>query len=217
MLTTTRPFSCLTLTRPLFDDDIAVAATDPRQDYGIDPAEAASLPRAVPKRMREFAAGRAAARQAMSDLGADAAPILQGKDRAPIWPAGLTGSISHCKTACVAVTGRVRALGVDIEDALPLPKDAVPVVCSENERAWLALRDPIMSRVIFSAKEAAYKAQYDISRALFGFETFEMTVDGDRFTVTYQQDVAPFQTGDQLHGRFAVDRDHIVTAMTLRG
>ncbi len=208
--------SCLRLARTLFAPDIAIAASDPRVLHDMLPDEAASLLASVPKRQREFSAGRSAARQAMTDLGHPALPVLQGADRAPVWPGGLTGSISHSKTACLGVVGSVRALGVDIEEAEPLEANLIPIICTPREQDWLAGQDPVMLRLIFSAKECAYKAQYTISRTLFGFDTLELTIDGFGFTACFLRDIAPFQTGDTLTGRFAMDRDHIITAMTLR-
>lgn len=208
--------SCLRLARTLFAPDIGIAASDPRILHDVWPDEADSLSASVAKRRREFSAGRSAVRQAMTDLGYATLPVLQGADRAPIWPDSLTGSISHCKTACLGVVGSVRALGVDIEEAKPLEANLIPIICTPRERDWVAGQDPLMLRLVFSAKECAYKAQYTISRTLFGFDTLELTIDGSSFTACFLRDVAPFQTGDTLTGRYAMDRDHIITAMTLR-
>lgn len=209
--------ACLRLARPLFASDIGMAAADPGVLHDVLPEEIASLPQAVPKRQREFSAGRSAAHQAMADLGFSRLPICHGADRAPVWPKGATGSISHSTSACLAVFGSVRALGIDIEDSEPLEADLIPIICTAREQSWLSGRTALMPRLIFSAKECAYKAQYTISKALFGFQTLDVAIDETGgFTARFLRDVAPFQAGDILTGRYALNHDHIVTAMTLR-
>ena len=46
-------------------------------------------------RKLEFNMGRAYARSALSKLGVHDADLPMGGDRAPVWPEGLTGSITH--------------------------------------------------------------------------------------------------------------------------
>ena len=109
----------LALVQPLVGPDVALAITDPQ---GTPPPpfadELACLsPSAVNKRQREFAAGRAAAHTAMANLGVPPQAILNGDDRAPIWPEGLTGSITHTRGCAIAIVARnsdVRALGIDV-------------------------------------------------------------------------------------------------------
>src|SRR5438874_13378259 len=58
--------------------------------------EAAAVASAVPSRQREFATGRACARQALAALGVAPVPLDRGAGGAPAWPAGGVGSITHC-------------------------------------------------------------------------------------------------------------------------
>lgn len=216
----------LALARPLLPPSIALAATDPRSTrHRPLPEEAEGLTRFAPKRAREFAAGRAAAHRAMRQLGEPARPVRSGDDRAPIWPDGLTGSISHCSTACIAAVARkdeVRSIGVDVEEDKPLWPEVIPTVCTITERAWLATLPEEdagrMARLIFSAKECAYKCQYPLSHALFGFEMFEITLDLDtgQFEATFTADAPPFRRGEYLCGRFSIGHGLIVTAMTVQ-
>lgn len=208
--------ACLHLARPLFASDIAIAAANPRVSHDIWPEEAASLPKSVTKRSHEFSAGRDAARRAMAAFGHRPEPVPHRPDRAPIWPKGITGSISHSATACLAVVGDVRALGVDIEEAAPLDPTLFPMICTPTEREWLADQPKIMSKLIFSAKECAYKAQYTLSRTLFDFQTLELQIGDGEFSARFLRDVAPFCAGACLTGVFALDDAHIVTAMTVR-
>ena len=204
---------------------VAVSVTDPRApDAVLWPAEAVAIARATPARKAEFAAGRAAARSAMQALGHPPQAVLSGADRAPIWPDGLTGSISHTGDTCIAAMAEVsalRSIGVDIEEDSALEADLIPHVCTLAERAWLATqpeadRGPL-AKLIFSAKECAYKCQYVVTRTLIDFAALEITPDLDtgQFEATFTCDVAPITSGTRLHGRFALLPGLIVTAMGL--
>ena len=65
----------------------------------ISEREAASIVDAVPKRRREFATARALAREGLERFfGLHDFNLLNDKDRAPIWPQGIAGSLSHSST-----------------------------------------------------------------------------------------------------------------------
>lgn len=216
----------LDLARPLLGADVALAGSDP---LAAPPApfamEAAGLsPRAVAKRQNEFAAGRAAAHQAMRNLGLAPAPVPVGDDRAPVWPAGLTGSISHtrsCAMAVLAQADRVQALGLDVEEDLPLEDKLLPAICTAREQAWLSRQDEPgrMAKVIFSAKEAAYKCQYTLSRAYYGFDGMEVEFDlaAGAYRAIFTAPRPPFAKGEAIEGRFAVGEGLIITTADLRG
>ena len=59
---------------------------------------------AAPKRQREFLAGRHCAAHALRTAGLPETVGLQ--DRAPIWPKGAVGSISHSDARVVAVVSK---------------------------------------------------------------------------------------------------------------
>lgn len=174
--------------RQMLGPHAGIGVTDPAQDTALWDEEAAAVARAIPKRRTEFAAGRCAARAAMAEIGFAPTAILQGGDRAPIWPAGLAGSIAHCDTCCVSVVAlqeHYAALGVDVEPATPLADDLIAVICTPAERAWLAGEtDPgLAAKMIFSAKEAVYKAQYPLTRRIIGFDAVTLDMTADAFRV----------------------------------
>lgn len=206
----------------LFDAPVAVAATNPTQPQPAPLGqEAAHLSRAIAKRQREFAAGRAAARAAMSKLSGTPVmlPIRAADDRAPIWPEGWQGSISHKSTLCMAVVGQSGALlGLDIEEDTPLAANLIPTICSETEIARIAgATEGALAKLIFSAKEAAYKAQYVLTREVFGFHRLDMQLDLEtaEFEASFTQDTAGFSVGDRLRGRFCKGDGHLVTGVTI--
>ncbi|MCE8508283.1 4'-phosphopantetheinyl transferase superfamily protein [Ruegeria pomeroyi] len=212
----------LMLAAPLLDTRVALAATDPAGPHQAYPEELAALSRATTKRQREFAAGRAAARLSLRELGAPALAIPMGTDRAPVWPPGLLGSITHTDTACLAATaweGEIRLLGLDMEPDTPLDTDLMETICIPAERDWLARQDMAghWAKLIFSAKECAYKAQYRLSRALIGFDAIAIRPDpvSQSFAATFQTDIPPFSRGETLHGRFARGGGLIITVLAV--
>lgn len=152
-----------------------------------------NAPRAVPARLAEFAAGRAAARAALADAGLPPASIPMGADRAPIWPAGVFGSITHTEGVALAVAGRA-PLGLDAEPDADLPEDLIALVAPGH--------DARAARLIFAAKEAAYKCQYPITRQLLDFDALEISVAGESLTARLITAAPPLPQGTQLQGRF---------------
>lgn len=210
----------------LLPPGVALASADPRAPAsGLLPGEAAALARALPARRAEFAAGRRALRDAMAQLGLPPLPVPQGPDRAPLWPAGLVGAISHDDRHCLALLCRTgqpcRALGIDIEPDADLPEAVLETVCLPQERDWLATR-PLpergrLARLIFSAKECTYKCQFTISRQMLEFTDLQILPDpaAGRFRGVFMRPVPGFAEGAELHGAFARAEGRIVTVITL--
>ncbi|WP_322865345.1 4'-phosphopantetheinyl transferase [Aquicoccus sp. G2-2] len=193
---------------------VVVCCTDPGapEEGALFAAEAAAVARAVPKRRAEFAAGRAAAHGVMERLGLLPAPVPMGADRAPIWPEGVIGSISHCAGVCVAVAAqaenRLCALGVDIEPDADLPEEVIATICLPGERVWLAQHAAGQrgraARLIFSAKEAAFKMQYGLTGEMLGFDAFEIVPEmaTGRLQARFEVSCGRFARGARLNGRF---------------
>lgn len=126
------------------------------------PPEAKMLGNVALRRRREFAWGRHHAHEALRPLGFTPVPILSRSDRAPLWPPGVVGSISHSSFDCGAVAGHSRnvlAVGLDIEDEEPLGADLLPIICTCAElqrREWSSNR--FGPKLIFVIKEAVYKS-----------------------------------------------------------
>lgn len=161
------------------------------------------LPAAVPKRVTEFAAGRQAARAALTALHWPLMAIPMAADRSPIWPTGIAASISHCDGACLAVAGRAAdfaGIGLDLEPARPLPEALWPSILGPAEAAAQGLQ----ALKIFVAKEAAYKAQFPLSQQVFDFQALIIYFDDQRFMAEFTTDVPPFAKGDQLTGRMVM-------------
>ncbi len=168
--------------------NLTQAATRPGLHFGLavfgetgdlHKAELASIARARPKRRAEFLAGRCAARRALTGLGLGHASVPADFSRAPVWPDGVTGSISHASGLAVAVvaeTSQTRALGVDLEGNTPLKPELIPEILRHDEPLDPPDGEPGASAIrVFSAKEAVYKALYPELRMIFGFHGLHVT------------------------------------------
>ncbi|MFK3779673.1 4'-phosphopantetheinyl transferase [Agrobacterium sp. NPDC089420] len=139
------------------------------------------LLRATPRRKAEFIAGRRCAAEAIRRLTARTAFPGMGEDRAPIWPAGVVGAISHSRDRAIALAGSNQqfcGIGIDIEKVLneEEARDIASQALTASERHSLGNAiDPFMTGLIFSAKESLFKALYPSVRRFFFFEAAELS------------------------------------------
>lgn len=193
------------------------------------PGEEQHIARAAEKRRQEFVTARRCARQALQAFGHPAAPILSGPHREPQWPAGMTGSITHCagyRAAAVARTADVDLLGIDAEPNAPVPDGVARLITVPGEPEMLARLagthpETHWDRLLFSAKESVYKAWFPVTRRWLGFGEARLSIDPEAatFTATLLVDGVRADAGSPLRvlpGRFAVQRGLIVTAVSLR-
>ncbi len=150
------------------------------------PGEQVAVRRAVPARRQEFAAGRAAARAAMQDAGVDPAALPAGTDRAPRWPAGVAGSISHAAGLAAALAARSAVwagIGLDIEKAAPFNADLAAIIRAPGDRDDSGLGADLSATLAFSAKEAAFKAQFPLTGLWLDHRDVDITLTPTSFTV----------------------------------
>jgi len=131
---------------------------------------------AVPKRQREFAAGRVAASNALSRAGiTDYFPAI-GEMRQPIWPDGFVGSISHDNDIAIAVVApasELIGLGLDVE-SVHLPDSSIrSQIMSTLEGALWAEHcggdKDAAAMMVFSYKEAIFKCAYPVTGVFLEF------------------------------------------------
>lgn len=205
---------------------MASAEIDLRSPYE---QEAAIVRGASGVRRAEFAAGRRAARAALSEIGFAAAGILADADKVPIWPAEALGSIAHCSGLCFAVAARqgiALGLGVDAEAAEYLPADVASIICGPRDRAHIrGLPRKVgldWNKVTFCAKEAFYKAYFPRNRQFVDFHEVAIEYsdfDGDSsglFKIRSNSD-AVIISGDsgRYVGKWALVGGYIITGVTL--
>jgi 4'-phosphopantetheinyl transferase EntD len=183
--------------------------------------EESAIRYAVPKRRAEFQAGRTYARAALLALGIAPGPIAAGNDRAPVWPPGITASITHDDTYCGVIAATISdfaAVGIDIDSATPLDGALVRDVCSAAELEQRAAIEGQLGadvpKLIFCAKESAYKAYFSLTRVTLEFADVEIRLapGRDTFTATVLATAPPMPTyGRTLEGRFLPVGGHLMT------
>ena len=141
------------------------------------PEEQAEVSRAVEKRRAEFAAGRSLARIALTEIGHAPCAILQA-DRAPVWPPGIVGSITHNNeyvAVCVINRATYAGIGIDIEMARRVTDDIETRILTIDEIGDTTVPDARTLR--FACKEAVYKAVNPIIGGFFGFQAVRIDLD----------------------------------------
>ena len=205
----------------LFPSGCAVAIrTEPGNVSDLFESEAAFVRDACASRRAEFAAGRACVRQALRDVGAPPYAILPDDCRAPIWPHGLVGSISHCPGLCVAVIAHRllrKAIGVDVETNDRLADGIRDIVATPVEREELArLRgslacDPL--KLLFVIKEALFKLYFPAARHFLEFHHMRVSLDPavGAFEGALVDNAAPSAFGRRrFAGRFGVTDGYLM-------
>ena len=138
----------------------------------------AELSNAGRKRKAEHLAGRIAAAHALPDR---TVPGI-GPSGEPLWPEGVSGSITHSGTQAMAVVVRHpdALVGIDCEAILPDPEardiqdgiiDVQEAICLTHSGYPFALA----LTLAFSAKESLFKALFPQVKTYMGFERARVT------------------------------------------
>ncbi|MBB5884435.1 phosphopantheteinyl transferase, albicidin synthetase [Xanthomonas sp. LMG 8992] len=157
--------------------------SDDFQRHGLQ--QPASIARSVRKRQAEYLAGRRAALAALRDAGSTATDLPIGADRAPAWPDGFLGSLSHTDGLAVAIalpaSAGARGIGLDVErvvaeDQLEAIRsvaldasDCAALAALAHVRGW-----PYALTLGFSAKESFYKAAAATVGRFFDFDALRI-------------------------------------------
>lgn len=153
----------------------------------LQSAERRLVSRAVESRKSDFGDARWCAHQVLRRWGRDA-PILRGEKGMPLFPAGTVGTLSHTeglRGALVGDAGQWRSLGMDVEQADPLPGGVFHAVTSTSER-WALSRlagssqcENQLGTVLFSAKESVYKSWFPLAGRFLDFDEAELSLEVD--------------------------------------
>ena len=170
--------------------ELAIAALDvpgikiahrliaPGDEHALLPREAGAFPSSVVGVRRASGAARLVARQLLARLGIPDCELPKSPSGAPIWPAGVVGSLAHDARVAIAAVGRRRdvgALGIDIEPAELLPPEILEMVATPAERLNIG-HDPYGGRLLFVAKEAAYKAVFPLDQTFLEHHDVEVSI-----------------------------------------
>lgn len=156
----------------------------PGDEHALMPEEADAFASSVVSVRRASGAARIVARELLARFGHAGCAVPKAPSGAPIWPAGVVGSLTHDSRLALAAVGMRRdfsALGIDVEPAEVLPSELLDMVATPQERA--KNEDPYHGRLLFVAKEAVYKAVYPLDKTFLDHHDVQIDLAGRRATV----------------------------------
>jgi 4'-phosphopantetheinyl transferase EntD len=148
----------------------------PGDEHALLDRETAAIASTVVDVRRASGAARIVARALLAQLGYAGVSVPRSESGAPIWPAGIVGSLAHddrVAVAAVAMQRDVTAVGIDIEPAVLLAPEMLELIATPHELNRLA-DDPLRGKLLFAAKEAVYKAVYPLDRTFLEFRDIEV-------------------------------------------
>ncbi len=181
----------------------------------------------VAKRQAEYLAGRLCAREGIRRVSGRASVPVVGADRAPQWPAGMVGSISHGSGwagSLVAANHNWRGLGLDVEQLLPSARAerlAAEILTPDELQQLQELTPEQRARRVslsFSLKESLFKALYPLVLRRFYFHDAELLVchDDGRARLRLLIDLAgDWPAGSELHGQFCAFDGRLLSLVSI--
>ena len=130
-------------------------------------------------REQEYSLGRYCAKQAINAIGIDCNEIQSSSYGFPIWPKGIVGSISHSKGTClsaVAKSENFQTIGIDVEQFNRMKERSLERITHPKEIAEIG-SDLKKATLLFSIKEAFYKAQFPIYKTHLNFKDLAFSYD----------------------------------------
>lgn len=164
--------------------------------------EVLAMERAVPKRRREFASGRALLREMIGTVHA----IPVGIDRAPVLPVGVAASLAHDDVYAVAAVADSfdSALGIDVESSSALDDEMSAMILRPDEHG-------LDAHLVFALKEAAYKAWSSCGGRMLEHHDVRISIEAAVFTAEVVAD------GALIAGRYShVDDRWVALAVAPR-
>lgn len=196
--------------KSLFDSDVNKEILK-KLNFNID------LNRFHPDRKSEFLLSRILIHQVLNEsFHMDYYDFSVNEDRSPNWPAGFIGSISHTKEyVAIAISNTASILGIDIEQIDRMKSEiANKIIINEDVKSVLGLEEAQLNTLIFSAKEALYKALYPKVKKFFGFDyAYVSAVDvlQNSFEIRLAKHIDENWNPDKvekLQGRFFINNNH---------
>lgn len=189
----------------------------------LDPRELAAVTGAALRRVHTFAAGRLCAHAALKARGMDRTPLLPRADGQVDWPAEAPGTIAHTDgyaIAAVLADPKLHvAIGIDVEVLGAVSDDVIEIAFTPAERERLGTLEAAArirtATIMFCAKEAFYKAQFQLTGAWIDFHDVEVSVASTGISLhptTNREALGMFRW--PLSGGYAV-REGVVIVATL--
>lgn len=198
----------------------SMGRTTPEWHEGLLPEEALCVIDAVASRREEFTAGRNLARTAMRALRRMPCGIAVGPCGEPVFPDGLSGSITHTGDYCAVALASVQHtgfVGIDAEAAVPLSPGVEAYVLTPGEQRARCRGDPLHGTRLFAAKEAFYKAFFQVCRVFIDFQEASVMMghDPSGLTLHLHRTGAAMPCGRLFHGRQVQDGRRVYAAVLL--
>ena len=130
-------------------------------------------------REQEYSLGRYCAKKALNAIGIYCNEIQSSSYGFPIWPKGIVGSISHSKGTCLSVVAKsedFRTIGIDVEQFNRIKERSIERITHPKEIAEIG-SDLKKATLLFSIKEAFYKAQFPIYKTPLNFKDLAFSYD----------------------------------------
>ncbi|MBC77775.1 MAG: phosphopantetheinyl transferase [Halobacteriovoraceae bacterium] len=173
----------------------------------------------APKRKQEYLGGRWCAIQAAKKAGVELKELPMAKDRSPLWPKGIVGSITHTHgIAMAAVSNKVRAIGIDAEKLIDEARfERIQKLIASKSEIDCFKHLAFSPTLIFSAKESLYKALHPECKEYFGFlEATMMDIGKDSFTIKLHSEKEKVSNlNGSYTGRYYLFNDIIVSTLEL--
>lgn len=179
-----------------------------------------------PKRKDEYVLGRMCASKAFENcLGLELLSLPSHKDRSPIWPIEVVGSIAHDKNyvgAAVAKKSDLIGLGIDFEEMGRTKMELSSHIRSNEDLKYhVDFSEEELLTLIFSTKESLYKALYPLVQKFFGFEDAALrsiNLDTGIFQIDLLTQLSLNFGPNSLHsfqGRFTVKNKTCLTVLEI--
>lgn len=178
--------------------------------------EAEAINQAIAKRRDEFATGRWLARRTMAQLELPIGIIGRGEQRQPLWPSGSVGSITHTDDIAAVAVGTdtsCRSIGIDLEMWPRVTSELHSKLFTRDELAALDGQPAAAAGLLFSAKEAGYKATFPLAERFIGFQEAEIDVDWSqrRFSIRYVGKHTDNSVMEQGEGYFLISDQYALS------
>ena len=177
----------------------------------------------------QHVATRMVASQLLAAQQATDTSVLTGADRAPQWPQGFIGSITHTTrfaAAAVLPQSTARSVGIDAERELSADQQAlVRRYCLANDEldallsAASTLSETQALTLCFSAKEAVFKCLYPLVKHYFDFTCVRIVANDKHENFLSIQvvdaEIAQCVGTNRLIGSYRLAEGHVFTAIRL--
>jgi enterobactin synthetase component D / holo-[acyl-carrier protein] synthase len=175
--------------------------------------------RMVDKRKSEFLAGRYCAQKTLIDAGSHNTQVHIGSNNTPYWPSGFVGSLTHCANLSIAYASKrsdFRNIGVDVEKIMnpELAQKISKLVFQEDKKVhdWPLSYESLLT-LVFSAKEAVFKAIYHDVGYVFGFDKVKVIkVERSSLILEIGEDLSELWVkGDRISIHYEISNDLVFT------